>query len=221
MLRLAVVLSLLAAMPVTAHASTVISLESSYCSGQMSISSLSGASLSCDGNLTLNGGWINADASILIHADGDLLLENLNLNAQEISLSTFQGGIHIANTVNINAVQNDGSGGGQVVISAGNNGLFPKTPIIHWQAFDLSVNAGSTVHFNMPSTHTSAPSGVIAVGGQIVIKPDGAIEISSSQISSPLINTPLTASVSAVPEANRAAMLWLGLGLLAFRRRLL
>lgn len=214
MLRLAIVLSLIAATPVAAYANTVINLDISDCSGAMSISSRSGASLNCDGNLTLNGGWINADSSIFIHAAGDLLLENLTLNAQEISLSTLQGGIQIANTVNINAVQNDG--GGQVVIHAGNNGLFTTTPIIHWQAFDVSFNAGGTVHFNMPSTHTSVPSGVIAVGDPIVIKPGGSI-----QISSPLTNTPLTASVSAVPEANSAAMLWLGLGLLAFRRKML
>lgn len=219
MLRLATMLSLMAAMPVAVHANTVINLDSSDCSGTMSISSRSGASLRCNGNLTLNGGWINTDSSIFIQAAGDLLLENLTLNAQEISLSTLQGGIQIANTVNINAVQNDG--GGQVVIHAGNNGLFPITPIIHWQAFDLSFSAGGTVHFNMPSTYSSAPSGVIAVGGQIVIKPGGTMEISSSQISSPLINTSLTASVSAVPEAHRAAMLWLSLGLLAFRRRML
>ncbi|BEV06745.1 hypothetical protein [Methylophilus sp. DW102] len=219
--RYAALFSLMAALPVAAHANAVINLASTSCSGALSISSLTGASLSCAGNLTLNGGWIDSDDSIFIRAEGDLLLENLNLKAPEISFSTFQGGIQIANNVNINAVQNDGSGGVQIVINAGNNSLFPTTPIIHWQAFDPSFNAGDTVHFNMPTTHTSAPSGVIAVGGQVVIKPGGAIQISSSQISSPLINIPLTASVSAVPEANRAAMLWLGLGLLAFRRRLL
>lgn len=126
--RYAALFSLMAALPVAAHANAAINLASTSCSGALSISSLTGASLSCAGNLTLNGGWIDSDDNIFIRAEGDLLLENLNLKAPEISFSTVQGNLQIASTVSIKAVQIDGNSGGKIVINAGNNRLFPTTP---------------------------------------------------------------------------------------------
>ena len=204
--RYAVLFSLMAALPVAAHANAVINIASTSCSGALSISSLTGASLSCAGNLTLNGGWINSDDSIFIRADGDLLLENLNLNAPEISFSTIQGGIQIANTVNINAVQNVGSGGGQVVINQG-----PVHPIIDWKPFDVTLNPGGLIHFNMPNPNSSVLNRIQG-NGQIVINA-GDVKITSAI----LPNNPI--SVSSVPEANTSAMFLLGVSLLALRRR--
>lgn len=204
--RYAALFSLISALPVAAHANTVINLASTSCSGALYISSLTGASLSCAGNLTLNGGWINSDDSIFIRADGDLLLENLNLNAPEISFSTIQGGIQVASTVSIKAVQNDGKIGGQVVINQG-----PVHPIIDWKPFDVTLNPGGLIHFNMPDASSSVLNRIQG-NGQIVINA-GDVKITSAT----LTNNPI--AVSSVPEANTGAMLLLGLGLLALRRR--
>lgn len=202
MLRLTTLISLMATMPVIAQANTVISIASSSCSGAMSISSLSGASLSCAGNLSLNGGWIDSDSSIFIRADGDLLLENLHLNAPEVSFSTITGNLQIASTVNIKAVQNDGP----VRINP-----IPEKQFIEWESFDITLHPGSVIHFNMPGTSSSVWNRIQG-DGQIVIK-SGGVQITSAILN----NNPITAS--SVPEANTSAMLLLGVGLLALRRR--
>lgn len=196
----------MAALPVAAHANTVINLASTSCSGVLSISSLTGASLSCAGNLTLDGGWIDSDDSIFIRADGDLLLENLNLNAPEISFSTIQGNLQIASIVTIKAVQNDGKSSGQVVINQG-----PAQPTTDWKPFDLMLNLGGLIHFNMPDGSSSVLNRIQG-NGQIVINA-GDVKMSSAI----LTHHPIAAS--SVPEANAGAMLLLGLGLLALSRR--
>lgn len=204
--RYAALFSLMAALPVAAHANTAINLASTSCSGPLSISSLAGASLSCAGNLTLNGGWINSDTSIFIRSAGDLLLENLNLNAPEISISTISGNLQMASTVNIKAIQTEGNGGGQVAIYR-----FPGQPIIDWKPFDLKLNSDSTINFVMPGTSSSVLNRILGEG-QIVIN-SGDIQITSGM----LTNNPI--AVSSVPEANTGGMLLLGLSLLAVRRR--
>jgi hypothetical protein len=204
--RYAALFSLMAALPVAAHANAVINLASTSCSGALSISSLAGASLSCAGNLTLNGGWIDSDDSIFIRAEGDLLLENLNLKAPEISFSTIQGNLQIASTVSIKAVQIDGKSGGQVVINQGT-----VHPIIEWKPFDVTLNPGGLIHFNMPDANSRVLNRIQG-NGQIVINA-GHVKITSAIVP----NNPI--AVSSVPEASRSAMLLLGLGLLALRRR--
>lgn len=53
MLQLTTLIPLIAIMPLVAHANTVISLTHTSCNGSLPISSLSGASLNCDGNFSL------------------------------------------------------------------------------------------------------------------------------------------------------------------------
>lgn len=204
MLKLTAFISLMVGMPLTAQANTVISLASTTCSGAMSISSLAGASLSCTGNLSLNGGWINSDASILIHADGDLLLENLYLTAPEISLSSLSGSLHMASSVDIQTGQN------QIHTAPVFVNLFPGKQIIDWKPFDITLNPGASIQFNMPSSYNGVVESVTDAG-QVVIKGNGI------KLTSAVLNTPT--SVMSVPEANTGAMLLLGLGLLALKRK--
>lgn len=205
MFRLTAFISLMAALPLTAQANTAISLASTTCSGALSISSLAGASLSCAGNLSLNGGWIHSDASILIRADGDLLLENLYLTAPEISFSSLSGTLHMGSSVNLDTGQNQIHAEPVVV------NLFPGKQIIDWKPFDITLHPAASIQFNMPSTSNGVVESVTDAG-QVVIKGNG-IKLTSTGL-----NTPT--SVTSVPEANTGAMLLIGLGWLALRRKL-
>lgn len=205
MFRRTALISLMAAMPLAAQANTVISLASTTCSGSLSISSLAGASLSCAGNLSLNGGWINSDASILIRADGDLLLENLYLTAPEISFSSLSGTLYMGSSVNIQTRQNLNHPSSPRLIGAQ---LIKQD--IHWNSFNIGLNPGSNIQVNVPSTYNGVAESVTDAG-QVVIKGNGI------KLTSAVLNTPT--SVTSVPEANTRAMVLLGLGLLAVRRK--
>lgn len=217
--RYAALFSLMAALPVAAHANAAINLASTSCSGALSISSLTGASLSCAGNLTLNGGWIDSDDNIFIRAEGDLLLENLNLKAPEISFSTIQGGIQIASTVNIQSIENQAHRGGPLLI-----GWQPIKRDIIWNSFNLGLNPGSNIQISSQNTNSSAVIPLTG-NGRIYMMNTTGIVFSNPTISIGHLTTTESItlnnaiSVSSVPEANTGAMLLLGVGLLALRRR--
>lgn len=219
MLRLTAFISLIAAMPLLAQANTVISLASTTCSGGMSISSLAGASLSCAGNLSLNGGLIESDSSIFIRADGDLLLENLYLTAPEISILTIQGGIQIASTVSIQSIQNQANRSEPLLMS-----WQPVKRDIIWNSFDLGLKPGSNIQVSSPSTNSNAMNPLPGNGSIYVMNTNGIV-FSNASISIGNLTTTgsitlnNSISVSSVPEANPSAMLLIGLGFLAFRRK--
>lgn len=217
MLRLTAFISLMAAMPLAAQANTVISLASTTCSGAMSISSLAGASLSCAGNLSLNGGLIDSDSSIFIRADGDLLLENLYLTAPEISISTITGNLQMAGTVNIKAIQTEENGGGHVMI-----GTLPIKQDIHWNSFNIGLNPGGSIQLSAPNASSSVINRVAESGKVYLIGSSGIVLSNASAGSFTTAGFTIASnqvSVSSVPEANTGAMLLLGLGLLALRRK--
>lgn len=91
--------------------------------------------------------------------------------------------------------------------------LLIEPQLIDWQRWDISLNAGGSVHFNMPPSTNSVvqepPN-----GGQLMIKA-GPLSVTSAGLNGSQIN------LSPVPEASNSLMLLLGLGMLAFRRRLL
>ena len=217
MFRLSVLLSLLATLSVTAQANTVISLENIHCSVTLSISSLAGASLSCAGNFDLSDGLIESDSQISLLAEGDLLLKNLNINAPEISISTLGGSLQLANTVNIKATQNEGNGGGTVMI-----GVLPIKQDIHWSSFNIGLNSGANIQIGAPATISSLPHSLTGAGEIYVMNRNGIVFLNTNAVNFTTagfitINNPI--SVSSVPEANSSVMLLLGLGVLALRRR--
>lgn len=214
MLRLTLI-SLITTMPLVVHANTVINLESISCSGGLSVSSLSGASLSCDGNLRLNSGLINSESSIFIQAGGDLLLENLNLSAPEISFSTITGNLEIASTANIQNIQLNPRG--PLLI----NPLPNKRDII-WNNFNIGLHPGANIQISTPGTNSNAINHLTGAGEVYVINRAGIVFQNTSAVNFTTagfitINNPI--SVSSVPEANTGVMLLLGLGMLALRRR--
>lgn len=210
MFRLSVLLSLLATLPVAAQANTVISLENINCSGTLSISSLAGASLSCAGNFDLSDGLIESDSQIFILAEGDLLLENLNINAPDISISTLGGSLQLANTVNIKATQTEGNVGGKVMIS-----VLPTKQDIHWNNFNIGLNSGANIQISAPPSLTGPGEIYVMNRNGIVFLNTNALNFTTTGFIT--INTPI--SISSVPEANVSAMLLLGFGLLMLRRR--
>jgi hypothetical protein len=210
MFRLSVLLSLLATLPVAAQANTVISLENINCSGTLSISSLAGASLSCAGNFDLSDGFIESDSQIFILAEGDLLLENLNINAPDISISTLGGSLQLANTVNIKATQTEGNVGGKVMIS-----VLPTKQDIHWNNFNIGLNSGANIQISAPPSLTGPGEIYVMNRNGIVFLNTNALNFTTTGFIT--INTPI--SISSVPEANVSAMLLLGFGLLMLRRR--
>lgn len=217
MFRLSVLLSLLATLPVAAQANTVISLENINCSGTLSISSLAGASLSCAGNFDLSDGFIESDSQISILAEGDLLLENLNINAPDISISTLGGSLQLANTVNIKSTQTEGNAGGTVMI-----GVLPTKQDIHWNSFNIGLNSGANIQIGAPGTIGSVPPSLTGAGEIYVMNRNGIVFLNTNALNFTTagfitINTPI--SISSVPEANVSAMLLLGFGLLTLRRR--
>lgn len=86
------------------------------CSGTSTQSFLDALSFTCTGDLSLDGGSISANSSILLSADGALNLNNLTLTSQDVSLiggtliSVWSGvDINAANSVTI-SVANLGEG---------------------------------------------------------------------------------------------------------------
>lgn len=218
MLRLTTLISLIATMPLVVHANTVINLANTSCSGSLSISSLSGASLSCDGNLSLNGGFIDSGSSIFISAEGDLFLENLSLNAPEISISAISGNLQMASTVNIQTGQNQNNAGGPLLI-----GPQLVTQDIRWNSFNIGLNPGANIQFSAPDASSSVINR-IAGSGKINLMNINSVLSNADTGNFPTAGLTIVSnqiSVSSVPEANTGAMLLLGMGLLALRRKAL
>ena len=99
MLRAAILGCVLAGLPWMSHASAQISLASSDCTGPWSLTAGPVVSLACTGNLTLDGGWIEAEEQISLYASGDLTLDHLILRAPYITLSSLNGTMNLGREV--------------------------------------------------------------------------------------------------------------------------
>ncbi|MFQ6403688.1 PEP-CTERM sorting domain-containing protein [Methylophilus sp. 'Pure River'] len=214
MLRLSVLSCLLVCLPLASHASAEISLASTSCSGDMSLSAGSGISLACTGNLSLDGGWLKSDSLISVFAGGDLTLNNLSLYAPEISLSTLSGNLTIGSNVLFDITHT-------AVLTSGATPLdiWSPRPVIAWQAFNIGLN--SSVVFNMGAASSSVINRITEyrpdLAGSLVLTPaQSQMLIHESRIT--LINS-AGINVSAVPEPDGYMMILAGLGLMACRRK--
>jgi len=214
MLRLSVLSCLLACMPLASHASAQISLASTSCSGDMALSSGSGISFSCTGNLSLDGGWLKSDSQISLFASGDLTLNNLSLYAPEISLSTLTGNLTIGSNVLFDITHTPVLTSGAIHI----NSWLPR-PVIAWQDVDIGLQPGAVISV---STHSAdaikqTADHRPALSGHLVLSPaQSQMFIHESRIS--LANN-AGINVSAVPEPDGYMMVLAGLGLMACRRK--
>ncbi len=208
MSRLFCALCFLALFPFTANATSSSSIVNTSCSGTLTTSLLDGASFACAGNFILDGGSITSDSVINIAADGDFFLDNLTLAAPNISLSVLNGMLKMGSNVILNAGANLTVMGGNAVPIA----IVQSTPkaIISWANFDVTLNPGAAVSFNAGSANSVVLN---RVGGGALSLISGNISNSSLEINGPVLD------VIAVPEPSTYAMVLLGLGLIAFRRR--
>ncbi len=213
MLRLSVLSCLLVCLPLASHASAEISLASTSCSGDMSLSAGSGISLACTGNLSLDGGWLKSDNLISVFAGGDLTLNNLSLYAPEISLSTPTGNLTIGSNVLLDITHTPVLTSGAIHI----NSWLPR-PVIAWQDFDIGLQPGAVI--SVSNSAGAAHQTIVhrpELAGSLVLTPaQSQMLIHESRIT--LINS-AGINVSAVPEPDGYMMILAGLGLMACRRK--
>lgn len=214
MLRLPVLTCLLACMPLASHASAQMSLANTNCSGDMALSSVSGISLSCTGNLSLDGGWLKSDDQISLFAGGDLTLNNLSLYAPEISLSNLTGSLTIGSKVLLDTTRTL-----VLTSSATSLDIWSPRPVIAWQSFNIGLS--SSVNFNLGAASASAINRVLGYSSELV----GSLVLSTAQIQMLTQESRITVinnagiNVSAVPEPEGYMMMLTGLGLMACRRK--
>lgn len=127
-------------LPVSANANTQFSIANTDCSGDMSISVLTGVSLICAGSLTLEHGFINADTAISLYADHDLHLDHISLHAPEIIISLLSGSLTIGNNVNFSVIAREPLGTGLLPVQQ----PVPR-PVIAWNSFDIGLNPGGVI----------------------------------------------------------------------------
>jgi len=213
MLRLSVLSCLLACLPLASHASAQISLANTNCSGDMALSSGNGISLSCTGNLSLDGGWLKSDSTISLFAGGDLTLNNLSLYAPEISLSNLTGNLSIGSNVLFDTTRT-------LVLASGATPLdiWSPRPVIAWQSFDIGLNPGAVI--SVSNSAGAAHQTIVhrpALAGSLVLTPaQSQMLIHESRIT---VTNSAGINVSAVPEPDGYMMMLAGLGLMACRRK--
>ena len=209
MSRLLCALCLVAFLPNAANATSSASITNTNCSGELTASTLYGASFACAGNLTLDGGFIISDSLINISASGDLFLDNLTFTAPIVSFSVLTGMLAMGSNVTINAGSNLAVTGGNAAPVA----IVQSTPraIVTWDNFNIALNPGSAINFNAGSGSSVVFN---RVGGGSLTLISGNIATSGSG------GTSLELSVAAVPEPSTYAMMLAGiLGLISFRRK--
>ena len=230
--RLLYALCLAAIFPISAHATTVASIINTSCSGSLTSSLVDGASFSCAGNLTLDGGFITSDSLINISADGDLFVDNLTFTAPNVTFSVLNGMLTMGSAAVVNT---------SMAILQSN----PNT-ILNWSGFNIGQGATVNLNLGQPSKATlnsilginQTLSGVLTLssggsisldntnglmlppnntsstrGGSIVITGSGELITTGGGSYNPPI------AVSAVPEPSTYFMVLLGLGFIMFRRK--
>lgn len=213
MLRLLVLSCLLACLPLASHATAQISLTSMNCSGDMALSSGSGISLSCAGNLNLAGGWLKSDSQISLFANGDLTLDNLSLYAPEISLSSLTGNITIGSNTLFDTTHAATVPGGTI-----NTDRWMPNQIIEWQNFAIGLNPGGviTVGSGEASVINQIPQQP-GLAGSLSIKTTQSVLLANASQIRPISGANI--NVSSVPEPDGYMMMLTGLGLMAYRRK--
>jgi len=99
MVRRIALISTFFLLPLSAGATSAVTLGIVSCTDSLTVSVLELASISCTGNLSLADSSITSDSKILITAYGSLLLENLFISAPLIELNALNGTLSIGTGV--------------------------------------------------------------------------------------------------------------------------
>jgi PEP-CTERM motif len=156
--RLLYTLCLAAAIPISVHAESTASIVNTNCSGSLTSSLTDGASFACAGNLTLNGGFITSDSMINISADGDLFLDNINLNAPNIYLSNLSGLLSIGSSAIIQASSMIVINSNLINIAQGaKTEVLKNDKVVLTPNTNLVINLGGDINFKSGEFSIQAP----------------------------------------------------------------
>ena len=134
---------------VQTNAASVALIDVTQCSGVLTSSLTDDAIFSCSGNLSLIGGSIDSSSKVIISANGDIYLDNIQITAPHVDVTASQGQVTVSNNVsfstNVFFTANPSlvnvSTGGSLTIGTGGN--------IH-QVTDgftlLPITSGSSIH---------------------------------------------------------------------------
>lgn len=169
MVRKALLLAfmLLAQQAVASSVSTVSSID---CSGNLSVSMLDSAMFSCTGDFALSGGTISSDLGIVITSGGSLSLGDISIAAPRIELTAQAGVLEIGSGALISAdqVQLWGTGGQgttpSVALAAGGTitvGSGAGARVVSSNDFTLAVADGTLTYDAPLPTPVPIPGGLI------------------------------------------------------------
>jgi hypothetical protein len=210
------------------------------CSGTSTQSFLDVLSFTCAGDLSLDGGSISANTSILLSAEGALSLNNLTLTSQDISLigGTLASAwsdvdINAANSLNISIPDIDeGSPDQPIQIREGNSLIYKDIRTLTTINTDRQFFIGSNAVSFITSTNASLTSltlglknpieGILngpiqAQGGSVLILKRGEVVLDSTGMQ--LYPSANISVVSSVPEPDSYALLLLGVLLVILASR--
>lgn len=213
-------------------------VDSVSCSGTSTQSFLDVLSFNCAGDLSLYGGSISANTSILLSATGALSLNNLTLTSQDISLisgtlaSAWSGvDIHATNSINI-SIPDIAEGTSYHPVKLVGGIINDDSLIAHGEFF--LINPGDAVLINHVGNINVASSGTLTInqpvqaqGGSIFLFNSNGVLFTSTDIQDQaLIATGMQlyssanfTLVSSVPEPNSCALLLLGVLLVILASR--
>jgi hypothetical protein len=154
MLRKLYALCFLAFLPISANAISTVSVANSNCSGELTASTLDGASFACAGNFTFTDGFVTSDSLINISATGDLFLDNLVFTAPNITFSVLSGMMTIGNGVVFN---------GNSVNLTSNNSPVNNNPINIRPGVIFSLGSGGNLTLIQDQNLVIYPGGNIDV----------------------------------------------------------
>lgn len=208
LLRQLFITCLLAVLPIAAHAISTASIINTNCSGSLTSSLIEGASFACEGNLTLDGGFITSDSEINISADVDLFIDNINFTAPKVTFSSLLGVLITGSGVVVNTT-NSLLPKHRDLLTVKPEFIIPQNPsdVVIQNGGDLSL--GETGEYVL-QPNNSPPSS----GGSIVLGSGsgGLITTGSGSYNPPTV-------LSSVPEPSTYVMILFGLSLIAFNRK--
>lgn len=181
------------------QAATGFSVQNFSCSGTQAtiIGDVTGPlSIGCDGSLSLIGGSIHSDTSIMLAADETLTLVDLTLSAPQIDLSGAS--IYIGNSVDMDLRPTAPVDGGR------------PTP----GGMDLlaGISAGGQITLHGGGGSGGGNRGSTGIGGSISLRPGGITVGGGSGDSSITV-------IPSIPEPSTFAIMLCGLAALASRLR--
>ncbi len=224
MLRILCALLIFGFLPNSANAISTASIVNTSCSGDLTSSLLNGASFTCSGNFTLDGGTVTSDSLINISSTGDLFLDNLILTAPNVSFSVLSGILTLGSGVLINANSTVLSSNNSIIVAqSALINIFPgsNNNVVAGTGFPLggglNLSAGVTLSTGAGGSGNVFTNGTnLPVAGGTILLGSGGLGLQINSSGDPYAPAIVLA---AVPEPSTYAMMLFGILSLASIRR--